>query len=573
MTLLPYGQQVYVTNGWHRGEVLWVTSAAPSYFIGGGWRYELRSDRVMKTPGTQGQRRHEGGEWYDEIWLVPINDEPISQWLQHLAPKPKEWPPKMTRTIGKRLGIYGSNGMNDKTDLMYSWEPGAITCIGDYLGSNGVFEYKRKHPEVPIIIRFYIGPTNFQADIEYHAKQVAARVISKWDEVKLLDPYIYFCNELNLHYENGDPDIGNQWKYTTPEFYQNYAKWVGMTADIIKNAIPEMKLVTPPFAFGHKEDGEPDDDGNPKLSYAGYDYLAGYEGENIISKYFDNILTFHGYWHQTNLDELYHPELSSWHAFRWRRVLKLFETRYNIKAKMIIDECGNFNAGADNFFDQLQYYGEECLSDERVLAVTPFLWDDPTNSPGNVPNSWVHNIGNLEQFCFKLKSLPDVLEASPDPEPTPEPEPEPDPDPTPEPEPSGIKIEYVDDTNSYVRGDLGKAGIPITLIYWGNKDKTTSGSKENLGPGGFEFMTHGPSADDYTIEIDGREHPIEVRKGETTYITMGDEPGEELVILQSKPMSSKKAEAIMAKYPDLFEITSSRDTNFVPGSSFQLYGR
>ena len=46
-----------------------------------------------------------------------------------------------------------------------------------------------------------------------------------------------------------------------------------MTADVIKNIVPEMKLITPPFAFGHHEDGSPDDEGQPKEGWAGYDYL------------------------------------------------------------------------------------------------------------------------------------------------------------------------------------------------------------------------------------------------------------------------------------------------------------
>jgi len=54
---------------------------------------------------------------------------------------------------------------------------------------------------------------------------------------------------MNLHYENGDKNPASQSTYTTPEFYQKYAQWVRMTADVIKSRVPDMKLVTPAFCF------------------------------------------------------------------------------------------------------------------------------------------------------------------------------------------------------------------------------------------------------------------------------------------------------------------------------------
>jgi hypothetical protein len=288
---------------------------------------------------------------------------------------------------------------------MLSWQPGAITCFYDYLGVNGVFPYKAANPTVPIIVRFQ-HPHQWHRDPTHYARQLGEMVASKWPDMKVLDPYVYFANEMNLHYENGDNNVGNQPLYTTPDFYKRYAQWVRTTADVIKNRVPEMKLIAPPFAFGHHEDGTPDDAGNPKDGWAGYDYL--YE---TVRDYFDNILTFHAYWGNaggSNRDWLYQPELSSWYAFRWRRVLKLFETRYNMSARMIIDEAGNFAASDTDFTDQVIYYAENCLNDVRVLALTYFLWLDPTNSPGNVPNSWAQKTLNLSQHLARLKALPDV---------------------------------------------------------------------------------------------------------------------------------------------------------------------
>ncbi len=305
----------------------------------------------------------------------------------------------------RRPGIWVANGHPGDPSQMLSWQPGALTSFYDYLGVNGVFDYKAAHPDADIIVRFQ-HPHNWHQNPEYYARQLGQEVVSKWSNMRRLDPYVYFANEMNLHYENGDPNPNNQSLYTTPDFYQRYANWVRLTADVIKNMVPEMKLVTPPFASGHHEDGAPDDDGHPKDGWAGFDYL-----KDTIRDYFDNIICFHGYWGHgagSERDWLYDPALSTWYAFRWQRVLNLFKTRYNMDARIIIDEAGNFGASDSDFTDQVMYYAEKCLSDNRVLALTYFLWHDPTNSPGNVPNSWTQRVKNLPAHINRLRTMPDI---------------------------------------------------------------------------------------------------------------------------------------------------------------------
>ena len=305
----------------------------------------------------------------------------------------------------RRPGLWVANGSPTDPVKMLSWRPGALTSFFDYLTANRVWDYKAQNPEVPIIIRFQ-HPYQWHQDPVGWARSMGDMVASKWPELQALDPYVYFANEMNLHYENGDNNPGNQHLYETREFYQRYADWVRMTADYIKQRVPEMKLVCPPFAFGHHEDGAPDDDGNPTEGWAGYDYLA-----DTIRQYFDNIITFHAYWGHAEgsvHDRLYDPDLSSWYAFRWRRVLKLFERQYGIQARVIIDEAGNFGADDPDFTDQIIYHAQECLADERVIAVTYFLWEDPTESAGNLPNSWVQRCLNLDDHLARLAALPDV---------------------------------------------------------------------------------------------------------------------------------------------------------------------
>jgi len=305
----------------------------------------------------------------------------------------------------RRPGLWVANGTPGDPVKMLSWLPGALTCFYDYLSANRVRNYKAQNPEVPIIVRFQ-HPQKWHENPAGWARALGDMVASKWPDLRDMDPYVYFANEVNLHYENGDPNPGNQPLYETPEFYQRYAEWVRMTAEHIKQLVPEMKLVCPPFAFGHHEDGAPDDDGNPIEGWAGYDYLA-----DTVRDYFDNIITFHAYWGHAGGSVhrwLYDPELSSWYAFRWRRVLKLFQARYAIQARVIIDEAGNFGASDPDFTDQVIYYAEECLADGRVVAVTYFLWEDPTASPGNLPNSWVQRCLNLDEHIARLAAMPDV---------------------------------------------------------------------------------------------------------------------------------------------------------------------
>ncbi|MDX1520266.1 MAG: SpoIID/LytB domain-containing protein [Anaerolineae bacterium] len=305
----------------------------------------------------------------------------------------------------RRPGLWVANGHPGDTTLMYSWRPGSITCFYDYLGFNRVFEYKAANPAADIIVRFQ-HPRNWQQNPAYYARQLGEQVASKWGDLRRMDPYVYFANENNLHYENGNDNPGDQHLYTSPQFYKQYADWVRMTADIIKNIVPEMKLITPPFAFGHHEDGAPDDNGNPTEGWAGYDYL-----QETVKDYFDNILTFHAYWGNaagSNKQWLYDPDLSTWFAFRWKRVLKLFEARYGIQAKMIIDEAGNFAAGDPDFTDQIMYHAEKCLNDARVIAITYFLWHDPTRSAGNLPNSWTQGARDLRDHVRRLQAMPDV---------------------------------------------------------------------------------------------------------------------------------------------------------------------
>ncbi len=306
----------------------------------------------------------------------------------------------------RRPGLWVANGRPDNTEKMYSWKPGAIACFFEHLDDNDVFNYKASNPSVPILVRFQ-HPRNWQQNLEGSARQLGQQIVNNWSSLKPLDPYVYFASQLNMHYENNDPNPSNQHLYSTPEFYKRYADWVRITADIIKSSVPEIKLMTPPFAFGFNEDGAPNMDGNPAKGWAGYDFL-----QQTIQDYFDNTLAFHSFWGYPASgsvpDWLYEPELASWYAFRWQRILRLFEVRYGIQAKVFIDAAGSFGPADPDFTDQLIYYGEQCLSDPRVIGLTYFLWADSTNNPLYQSHAWVGGLQNLSNHINRLKNMPDI---------------------------------------------------------------------------------------------------------------------------------------------------------------------
>lgn len=305
----------------------------------------------------------------------------------------------------RRPGIFAPKGTPTDLNMMLYWRPGAVTCYYDYLQANNLFNYKAQHPSASIIVRFQ-HPLTWWQDPEQTALSFGRQVAGKWDELRPLDPYVCFANELNTYTANGDVDPNNQSFYETAQFYRTIGQWVGRTAQIIKDLAPDMKLIAPPFANGRHEDGSPNDQGEITESFAGYDYLA-----ETVHTYFDSTLAYHAYWgdiYGSHLDRLYDPLRSSWYAFRWRRLLKLFQTRYNIRAKIIIDEASNWATYDLDLFEQITYFSQECLIDPRVLALTFYIWEDSTQEPGNIFNVWTQYILDLPGFTQRLAVQPNV---------------------------------------------------------------------------------------------------------------------------------------------------------------------
>ena len=87
MELLPFGQQVEIIHKYLEFETGWITNAKPSYFNGHDWRYNIRTDKRLRSGYFLW-----GGAWFDEMHLRTIDDgEPLSPYLN--IPTPEMWPP------------------------------------------------------------------------------------------------------------------------------------------------------------------------------------------------------------------------------------------------------------------------------------------------------------------------------------------------------------------------------------------------------------------------------------------------------------------------------------------------
>ena len=105
--------------------------------------------------------------------------------------------PRRPDTPSRRPGIWTANGTPTDAAHMLSWQPGSLTSFYDYLQPNHVIAYKKDHPHIVVTIRFQ-HPPNWQSDQLDSAHRLADLVISKWPDIKDIDPYIYFANEVNL---------------------------------------------------------------------------------------------------------------------------------------------------------------------------------------------------------------------------------------------------------------------------------------------------------------------------------------------------------------------------------------
>ena len=310
----------------------------------------------------------------------------------------------------RRPGIVAPNGIPTNPKLMLGWKPGAVSCDVRFLQQNNLFAYKQAHPDATIIVRFE-HPADWFTDLEATAVQYARQIAAKWNAIKPLQPLVIFAEAMNLAITaDGAFDPARQPIFESEQFYRSAGWWITRVAQVVKYLAPEMQLVAPPFSPGRHEDGAPDAQGNITEPFAGYDFLA-----DAVRTYFDNRLAVYACWGDdtgSRREWLQDPQQSAWHAFRWRRVLSLFEKRYNISAKVVINRACNFATYDPDFFEQIVFFARHTLNDARVAALTFYLWEDPSFDPATIFNVWTQYLPDLPAFTQRLAALPDILPGS-----------------------------------------------------------------------------------------------------------------------------------------------------------------
>jgi hypothetical protein len=125
-------------------------------------------------------------------------------------------------------------------------------------------------PERFIHIRCY-HPHSLSLDPRQYAEHMV-QLLANWkgsrDQAGMtanlwLDPFVGVSsgNEMNLHYENGQPDAGQQPRFQTVEHYQRIAAWDMAFWQRVDELVPGRKAlrVSPALADGHEPPGYPAD--------------------------------------------------------------------------------------------------------------------------------------------------------------------------------------------------------------------------------------------------------------------------------------------------------------------------
>jgi len=85
--LLPFGQKARITHQYLKGEVVWITDARLSYFIGHDWQYKVRTDKRLHCGYFLW-----GGAWFDEMYLEPLPGDGVVPSYLNIS-EPETWPP------------------------------------------------------------------------------------------------------------------------------------------------------------------------------------------------------------------------------------------------------------------------------------------------------------------------------------------------------------------------------------------------------------------------------------------------------------------------------------------------
>lgn len=146
--------------------------------------------------------------------------------------------------------------IQNKRDADLGWllrvagRAGAVTMLHEQLGMYA--ELRRRAPDLFIHIRIY-HPNSLSVDPVQYARFAFEALRPSG---VLSDPKagVSLSNEVNLHYENGDGSLENQWRYKTVEWYSKHAAWaIAVWAELDRLAPGRLALrVSDAYAYGHE---------------------------------------------------------------------------------------------------------------------------------------------------------------------------------------------------------------------------------------------------------------------------------------------------------------------------------
>ena len=316
-------------------------------------------------------------------------------------------------------GIHLSNTSQDGWDQMLRvvGDTGTVTLLQFQMQE---YARLRQNSHRFLHIRVY-HPYSLSQDPARWAEDVVRALGNAWD-----DPLcgVSSGNELNLHHENGDPDMGHQWQYQTVEHYQRVAAWDMAFWRRVDELVPNRKAlrVSPAFADGHEPPGYPADG-----EYTIPEVRVMLEASDLIgihpyAKLHENIqsgtLGTERYWHMAR----------PFRPVGWEGPHDIGGVVSQYPHKLfLVSETGTFTHSDRNRTEEtwreLDAFCWLCAKSGRVVGVTPFIWNSDAAHPQNVmwPNPELRGFLEAAPRYWTIADIPTRQSPAPIPAPLPEP--------------------------------------------------------------------------------------------------------------------------------------------------------
>ena len=286
-------------------------------------------------------------------------------------------------------------------------------------------------PERFIHIRCY-HPNSLSQDPRAYAEHIVG-LLSNWRGSRdhagrtanlWLDPFVGVssANESNLHYENGQPDAGQQPQYQTVAHYQRIAAWDMAFWQRVDELVPNRKAlrVSPAFADGHEPPGYPADG-----EYTIPEVRAMLEASDLVGIHPYALL-------HTNIQSGALGKDKYWYMLRPFRPVG-WEGPHDIGGvisqyphkRFLISETGTFThfdqAKTGDTWLEMDAFFWFCARSGKVVGATPFIWNSDGAHKENAiwPNPELRGFMETAPRYVTQAELPLAGHHAPTPTPTP----------------------------------------------------------------------------------------------------------------------------------------------------------